>query len=147
MLRENVQKRPLLEMLSQTFLERIVAEAIEVLSKVGVFVENKEALTLLGDAGARIDQNRRVLLPEDLVWRCVRSAPSPIQIFDRQGEPSMLLEGLNVHFDPGSAALKILDHRTGEVVVHGALPLGPAPGCAATVDDDDRESLIGEPLR
>ena len=26
----------------------------------------------------------------------------------------MLLEGLNVHFDPGSAALKILDHRTGE---------------------------------
>jgi len=114
MLTQNTQKRPILEMLSQSFLERIVAEALEVLSKVGVFVENKEALTLLGDAGARIDDRRRVLLPEDLVWRCVRSAPSPIQIFDRRGEPSMLLEGLNVHFDPGSAALKILDHKTGE---------------------------------
>ncbi len=114
MLTENTQKRPLLEMLSQSFLERIVAEALEVLSKVGVFVENKEALTLLGDSGARIDDRRRVRIPEDLVWRCVRSAPSPIQIFDRQGQPSMLLEGLNVHFDPGSAALKILDYGTGE---------------------------------
>jgi trimethylamine--corrinoid protein Co-methyltransferase len=114
MLTQSTQKRPILEMLSQAFLERIVAEALEILSKVGVFVENKEALTLLGDAGARIDQKRRVLLPEDLVWRCVRSAPSPIQVFDRRGEPAMLLEGMNVHFDPGSAALKILDHRTGK---------------------------------
>jgi len=114
MLTHNTQRRPLLEMLSQPFLERIVSEAMEVLSKVGIFVENKDALALLDDAGARVDRNQRVLLPEDLVWRCVRSAPSPIQIFDRQGQASMLLEGLNVHFDPGSAALKILDHRTGE---------------------------------
>jgi trimethylamine--corrinoid protein Co-methyltransferase len=114
MLTDNMQKRPMLEMLSQPFLERIMSEAMEVLSKVGIFVENKEALALLLDAGAQVDRNQRVLLPEDLVWRCVRSAPALIQIFDRTGKPAMHLEGLNVHFDPGSAALKILDHRTGE---------------------------------
>ena len=41
MLTHNRQKRPLLEMLSQPFLERIVSEAMEVLSKVGIFVRKQ----------------------------------------------------------------------------------------------------------
>jgi trimethylamine--corrinoid protein Co-methyltransferase len=59
MLTDNMQKRPMLEMLSQPFLERIMSEAMEVLSKVGIFVENKEALALLLDAGAQVDRNQR----------------------------------------------------------------------------------------
>ncbi len=108
------RRRPVLELLDRESVERIVGEAIELLAGVGVFIENDEARTLLGDSGARLDHHRRVFLPEDLVWRCVRSAPSAVQVFDRTGEECLWLEGLNVHFDPGSAALKVLDRRTRE---------------------------------
>ncbi len=108
------RRRPVLELLDRESVERIVGEAIELLARVGVFVENDEALTLLGDGGARLDLHRRAFLPEALVWRCVRSAPATVQVFDRTGEECLRLEGLNTHFDPGSAALKVLDRRSGE---------------------------------
>jgi trimethylamine--corrinoid protein Co-methyltransferase len=106
-------RRPALELLDRDLLERIVAEAIEVLGKVGVLVDDEEALAVLGDGGARVDgKTRRAMIPEDLVWRCVRGAPSAVSVFSRDGEPSVRLEGWNVHFDPGSAAIKILDSKT-----------------------------------
>ena len=111
---QSVRTRPTLEVLNQPLLERIVAEAIDVLGKVGVYVENPDALAVLGDGGARIDNAaQRAFLPEDLIWRCVRSAPSAVTVFSRQGEPALQLEGFNVYFDPGSAAIKILDSQTG----------------------------------
>jgi len=112
----NEPLRPNVEFLPSSLVERAVGEALEVLAKAGVFVEHAEARDLLGDAGARVDAARqRVFLPEDLVWRCVRSAPSAITLFDREGRASLRLEGWNVHFNPGSTALKILDLETGVV--------------------------------
>jgi len=106
-------RRPTLEILSQALLERIVAEALDVLGKVGVYVDDDEALAVLGDGGARVDRTtRRAFIPEDLAWRSVQSAPSAIAVFSRDGQPALRLEGWNVHFDPGSAAIKILDART-----------------------------------
>jgi trimethylamine--corrinoid protein Co-methyltransferase len=108
-------RRPTLELLSQPLLERIVAEALDVLLKVGVLIENDEVLEMLGDAGAKIDKPKhRAFLPDSLVWRCVRSAPSSIIIYDREGNAALQLEGMNVYFDPGSAALRILDSQTRE---------------------------------
>ncbi|NWG12540.1 MAG: trimethylamine methyltransferase family protein [Acidobacteria bacterium] len=111
---EGSRRRPTLELLTRESVERIVGEAIELLARVGVFIENDEALTLLQDAGARADVNRRVFLPEDLVWRCIRSAPSTVPLFDRSGGECLRLEGLSVSFNPGSAALKMLDRRTAQ---------------------------------
>lgn len=106
-------KRPTLELLNQGLVERIVDEALKVLGEVGVYVDDDEALAVLGDGGARVDtRTRRAKIPEDLAWRCVRSAPSPICVFSRDGQPALRLEGWNVHFDPGSAAIKILDSET-----------------------------------
>jgi trimethylamine--corrinoid protein Co-methyltransferase len=145
-------KRPILELLSQELLERIVAEAIDVLGKVGVLVEDEEALAVLGDGGAAVDRKaRRAFVPEDLVWRCVRSAPSAISVFSRDGEPALRLEGWNVHFDPGSAAIKILDPETLEarpavsadlvdlVRVTDALPNLAAQSTALVVSDVPHE--------
>jgi trimethylamine--corrinoid protein Co-methyltransferase len=44
-------RRPKLGMLSEPFIDQIVSEALDVLGKTGVLVENKEALQLLKDAG------------------------------------------------------------------------------------------------
>jgi trimethylamine---corrinoid protein Co-methyltransferase len=145
-------RRPTLELLDQKLLERIVAEAMEVLGKVGVLVDDDEALAVLGDGGARIDRKtRRAMIPEDLVWRCVRSAPASIAVFSRDGEPALQLEGWNVHFNPGSAAIKILDSQTLQarsatsadlidlVRLADALPNLAAQSTALVVSDVPRE--------
>lgn len=103
--------RPVCDLLSQSLVERIVAEAIDVLAKVGVYVEDEEAVDLLHGNGARVDKGR-VFVPDDLVWRCVRSAPSSISIYNQAGDLAMDLRGRNSHFDPGSAAVLILDSET-----------------------------------
>jgi trimethylamine--corrinoid protein Co-methyltransferase len=42
-------------------------------------------------------------------------APSTIRLYSRDGKHDILLEGNRVHYDPGSAALYLLDSRTGEI--------------------------------
>jgi trimethylamine--corrinoid protein Co-methyltransferase len=107
-------RRPTVEVLGRRLLERMVAEALDVLWKVGVVVESAEALALLGGRGARVDKSaQRAFIPEELVWRCVRSAPSALNLFSRRGEVALRLEGLNVHFAPGSTAIQVLDAETG----------------------------------
>ena len=95
--------------------ERIVAEAIEILEKIGVFVENDEAIELLAGAGARVDKEQgRVSIPGTLVEKALETAPSRILVYDRGGEPVMDLGGDRIHFNPGSAALRIYDHGKGK---------------------------------
>ncbi len=145
-------RRPTLELLSQGLLERIVAEALDVLHKVGVLVDDDEALGLLGDGGAWVDRkSRRATIPEDLVWRSVRSVPKAPAISSRDGEPALRLEEWNVYFDPGSAAIKILDSQTLEaraatsadlidlVRLADALPNLAAQSTALVVSDVPRE--------
>ena len=100
--------RPKIFLLDQPLLERIVQEAFDVLSRVGVSVENQQAAALLQDAGCPM-HNQRLLFPQTLVERALYSAPSSIQIYDRSGSLSMDLSDDHIHFDPGSSALRILD--------------------------------------
>ena len=94
--------------------KKIVEEAKRLLEEVGVFVENDEALSLLDGAGARIERNeRRARIPADLVDKALQSAPSKITVYNRDGESAMELGGDRIHFNPGSAALRIYDAKTG----------------------------------
>jgi trimethylamine--corrinoid protein Co-methyltransferase len=94
--------------------KRIVDGATRILEEIGVFIENDEALALLDGARARVDgADRRVRIPADLVERAVKSAPSRVALFDRRGQQVMDLGGDRIHFNPGSAALRIYDPGTG----------------------------------
>ncbi|MCX5971190.1 MAG: trimethylamine methyltransferase family protein [Coprothermobacterota bacterium] len=89
---------------------QIVEEAQRILEEVGVFVENEEALELLTGAGCRIEASeRRVRIPASLVEKAVASAPQRILLYGRHGEAVMDLGGDRIHFNPGSAALRIYD--------------------------------------
>lgn len=105
--------RPQAKLLTAQQAEKIVEQAIEVLEKVGVFVENDEALSLLAEAGQHVADGR-VKLTEACVRGAVETAPSRIVVADRLGETALDLADDNVHFDPGSAALWILDPVTGK---------------------------------
>ncbi len=107
-------KRPKLELLTKSFIQKIVDEAFLLLGRHGVFVENEAALTLLREGGAEINETtRRVRLSGGLIEECLSSAPSTITLYDRAGEKEFVVGGDQVHFDPGSAAVTILDHATG----------------------------------
>ena len=109
----NPTLRPSLTLLSDSLVGSIIDEAMDVLARIGVLIENDEALGFLTDAGAIVDRpSRRVFLPRTLVESCLNSAPTELAVSDSHGERSFRVGGDDVHFDPGSAALRIFDHAT-----------------------------------
>ena len=106
-------KRPKVELLSAEFIEKIVDEACLLLEKQGIFVENHEAMELLAAAGMKVDRStQRVHLTRRLVEAGLATTPSLIKLYDRSGLKEYVIGGDEIHFDPGSAAVSILDHKT-----------------------------------
>ena len=104
--------RPTIKLLSDSLLNQIIDEAYSLLETKGVFIENKDALKLFREAGARIDtQSRRVYISRKLVDDALSSSPQSITMYDAKGERSFHVGGDEVHFDPGSAALRIFDYQ------------------------------------
>ncbi len=106
--------RPALNVLEDELKEKVVIEAIEILEEIGFFVENQDAIEILKNEGVKVEQNRAII-PQDLVKKALKTAPSSISLFDREGKEVSKLEGDNICFDPGSAALNVLDTETNEI--------------------------------
>jgi trimethylamine--corrinoid protein Co-methyltransferase len=106
-------RKPKLELLSQALIERIVEEALTLLERYGVLVENLEALGLLQGAGAVADRGTgQVRIGRKIVEAALATTPSVITLYDRSGSRAFTVGGDEVHFDPGSAAVALLDHDT-----------------------------------
>src|SRR3989338_2580407 len=106
---------PRLELLSAELLDRILAEAFALLESPGVRVQSAEALDLLQAAGARVEREAQMAhIPEAVARRALESAPREFWLHDREGKPAVRYGGDEVHFDPGSAAVHVLDPETGE---------------------------------
>jgi len=104
--------RPQLQFLSQETVDRALDEAYELLTDPGVRIHYDEALRLLGDAGADVDLESRVArIPRSLAEKAVETAPSSFHLYDLDGEPVVHYGGDDVHFDPGSAAIEIIDYE------------------------------------
>jgi trimethylamine--corrinoid protein Co-methyltransferase len=109
--KEKKMLRPKLELLDRETIGRIVAEAYELLWDPGVRIHSDEALGLLADAGATVDSEARVAqIPAELARQAVESAPSSFHLYNTKGEPVVHYGDDDVQFDPGSAAIHILDH-------------------------------------
>jgi trimethylamine---corrinoid protein Co-methyltransferase len=108
--------RPIFRLLSDSLIERILAEAREVLWRLGVEVHNPRVLSLLSDHGAKVErETQRVYLPDEIVDRAIASAPKGFKLYDVLGRETHDLSGSNVHFTPGSAAIHVLDGASGEI--------------------------------
>ncbi|HJX37000.1 MAG TPA: trimethylamine methyltransferase family protein, partial [Anaerolineae bacterium] len=107
--------RPKLELLSEETVERAIDEAYELLVNPGVQIHYDEALRLLADAGAEVDLETRIArIPRALAEKAVESAPSSFHLYNLEGEPVVHYGGDDVHFDPGSAAIEIIDYQARE---------------------------------
>jgi trimethylamine--corrinoid protein Co-methyltransferase len=106
--------RPKLELLRPELVQSIVDEALVLLDRQGVFVENENALALFREAGQRVDgASQRVRISEKLVRDSLASTPSEVRLYDRGGDREFLVGRDEVHFDPGSTAITVLDPESG----------------------------------
>lgn len=105
--------RPMLTMLPDELIDRILAESKRILFEVGVEVRGAALKERLLAEGLQ-EVNGRVQFPPDVVDKAIQQAPASFTLYDRDGRPHAHIGGNNVHFTPGSSGLKVLDHRTGQ---------------------------------
>ncbi|MBP1703039.1 MAG: mttB [Chloroflexi bacterium] len=107
--------RPKLNVLDESLVRQMIDEALQLLVDPGVRVHNDEALRLLDEGGAHVDADRQVAyIPEHLVWDALSTTPKSFHLYDLTGAAAVHYGGDEVHFDPGSAAIFILDYQTGK---------------------------------
>lgn len=108
--------RPSISILEPSLVSRIVDEALSILEKTGVLVENRQAFDRLVELGLKGNvENHRITFPRKKTEEALAAAPSSITLHDRDGNPSAVLEGDRTHYVPASSALRILDRRTQEI--------------------------------
>jgi trimethylamine--corrinoid protein Co-methyltransferase len=105
---------PQFAVLSESQLEDLHLAALEVLRRTGIRFHHQGALDMLREVGAFVSDGNLVRFPSSMVDEAISSAPSRIVMCDRDGEPTMFLEGTRVWFGTGSDCLNLLDPRTGE---------------------------------
>jgi trimethylamine--corrinoid protein Co-methyltransferase len=103
--------RPRFELLDPALIDRVVAEALALLVRPGIKVEEPEAVALLVANGATVDGDR-ARIPEGMVRRALDSVPHAFALYDRAGSPVVRYGSGAVHFDPGSSGVAILDPET-----------------------------------
>jgi trimethylamine--corrinoid protein Co-methyltransferase len=107
--------RPILKLLDDELVRQIIDEALGLLMDPGVRVHNDEALALLAEAGAEVDLASSVArISESIVREALQTTPSEFYLYDLDREPVVHYGGDRVHFDPGSAAITVLDRKTQE---------------------------------
>jgi trimethylamine--corrinoid protein Co-methyltransferase len=100
--------RPKLELLDHQLVDRILEEAFALLSSPGLKVGAPAVLDLLASAGARVEDSI-AHIPESFARHALESVPREFFLYDRAGHPAVHYGGDDVHFDPGSSCLNILD--------------------------------------
>jgi trimethylamine--corrinoid protein Co-methyltransferase len=102
-------------MLDEALVDRVIAEGMALLRDPGVRVHNEEARRLLAEAGADVDPQKLVAhIPESLARKALETVAHEFDLYTLDGRPVVHYGGDSVQFDPGSAALAILDPETNQ---------------------------------
>ena len=107
--------QPQIELLSDELIQRILAEAYELMLKPGIKVQSTEARQLLAEAGATLSPDSEVVkIPQAVIEKALESVPHSFYLYDREGNPAVTYGGNTVQFDPGSSGVHVLDPESGE---------------------------------
>ena len=98
------QYRPL----TSAQIKQIHEASLVVLERTGVHVENKEALALYQQGGARVEGNRVCITPA-MVGGALEKAPSRVLLAGRHPDQDMVLEGKRVYAGTGGSPTVVLD--------------------------------------
>jgi trimethylamine--corrinoid protein Co-methyltransferase len=102
--------RPTSRILDKSLIKQIIDEAVGTLCSFGVEIQNQEVSNLLLENGVKKTNGSDYYIFKDShVDQAIKSAPSSFGLYDQEGKRVTQFEGDNVHFTPGSAALKFYD--------------------------------------
>lgn len=93
-------------------VESIHQATLRILSEVGVVLNHAKGRQILTEAGARI-QNERVLIPPELVEKCLGQCPKTVSVRGRGGMVKTLGDG-SLCFHNLGGARDIFDYASGE---------------------------------
>jgi len=99
-------------LLSEAQISRIHAASLEILERIGVRVYLPEAIELFREAGAAVEDGNLVRIPAQRVDWALKTAPAKVTLYNRLGDPAVVLAGGRCYYGPGSDCLSIIDHRT-----------------------------------
>ncbi len=102
--------RPRFELLDKPLIERILGEAFQLIEDPGVRVA-PYVVELLRSAGVTVTEGV-AHIPEALARSLLELVPREFYVYDRKGKAVVHYGGDDVHFDPGSSCLNILDGET-----------------------------------
>jgi len=109
--------QPRINLLSQEQMQLVHDYSLKILSTVGVRVDSERARHIFAQAGTTAsDDGERVSIPPELVRWALETAPTSVQIYDRQGDPVFNLGNDRTRFGIGVTALYYQDPETDEVV-------------------------------
>ena len=108
--------RPTVRLLRDELRDQIIAEAREVMCKLGIEIHNPGILSLLADHGAQVDPNTcYARFTDAIIDKALAAVPHSFKLFDVLGKETHDFRDDNVYFTPGSTSLNILDEQTGEM--------------------------------
>ena len=106
---------PQFRILSDTQVEELHFATLQILERTGVAFECREALDILGNAGVDVSDPDRVKIPSYMVEQALRTAPKMVTLYSREGEPAIVLNGMNgPHFGAIPDLPGYLDPYTGK---------------------------------
>ncbi len=103
-----------LRLLSEADSQAIHRAALRILREIGMFVMDHDTHKMLKQAGCRESADGYLLFGEELIERTLKSVPSKMVLYDRNGEEAVDSSGARPYFGPGLNCINVLDHRTGE---------------------------------
>jgi trimethylamine--corrinoid protein Co-methyltransferase len=126
-------------------IDDIHLATLEVLERVGVFVEDDEPLDIFSDGGCVVDRERRVVrVPPHVVEESITSCPHTILYAGRTPDRDFIVEPGRVTFTNFDEGIKYIDPYTGE---YRDPTIKDVADCARLVDAmadiDGYESAIG----
>lgn len=97
-------------------LHRLHFGTLEVLERTGVKIFDPEALQLLKDGGAYVNEKEKIArIPAWMVEEAIRTAPSRIVVANQKGERKLFLERNRVYYGTGTDLPSFTDVYTNKV--------------------------------
>lgn len=111
--------RPKISLLSSEQIEEVHSKSIELLSSTGIRMDSKSGRELLDRAIGKNSNDGFIRIPSELVEFAIKSAPSKIQVYNRNGEGAFVLDAKNsdkTYFGTGSTNLYYQDPLSDKVI-------------------------------
>ncbi|MDO4541835.1 MAG: trimethylamine methyltransferase family protein [Bacillota bacterium] len=91
----------------------ILEASYAVMTEVGMDIHNERALSILKEAGCKVD-GVRVRIDKEMVDKARETAPHTVNVYDRNGRLAMELGSRNCYFGPGPTCPNFFDPYTGQ---------------------------------